>query len=398
MLDLEYRKDNDLGFLEYIPGIKLLDLVKYLTVDASGYSYVNQELKADMRFKIAQDPHEYWDLIAAELQTFGGDTRANILRRIFKNGSGILYQEIVKDVLDELDCKNPKNADIHDLEKLIVKSCYLLMNHKPLDSAITSECMMQLANQVWAKWELFQGAKPWHMIRDRMPWGDNVVYGPKYCVTIPSVLYIAGLRKDYFEIAEKYDIPKKVSLGIIGMQQSGKTSFLQLLQKGDFSEELKRTFGTEEYSSFAAKILGINVEGGLDISGGDANVRHYQDYVKEKDRILFFFNAASYIKDSEYADSCHARFRYVYDYIYDENCPSKVIKFIATHIDEGRLSPEEREHAKGAIYDSVSRINAGFSKMFTDDKDALYVCNLKECRFSSNFNEYIKLIKFALGA
>ena len=33
MLDLEYRKDPDLDFLEFVPGYELADLVKILTTN-----------------------------------------------------------------------------------------------------------------------------------------------------------------------------------------------------------------------------------------------------------------------------------------------------------------------------------------------------------------------------
>ena len=395
MFELEYRKDIDLDFLEKVSGEELVELIKYLTVDFAGESYVCQELKDDMRFKATQDPHECWKLIAAELQTFAGDTRANAFRKLFCNGSGILYREIVEDILKELECSYDAAAEIQDLENLIIKSCYVLMYDEPAEGSLDAATIKKLANRVWKKWDYFQKKKPLHLLRDRMPWGDNIVFGPKYCVTIPSVLRIAGIRKPYFEIAEKYGFPKKLSLGIIGMHRSGKTSFLHLLQEGEFSEEIKPTAPLEEYQAFVAKILGINVEGGVDISGGDANVPHYPDFVKDKERILFFFNAASYMKNDDYRNQCQARFRFVCDKIYEDVAKKRTIKFIGTHLDE--LEGKEACDVRNWIYDSISQIKAPFSKMIVQEEKSLFVCNLKDSAVQNNYDDYIKLMKFAIG-
>ena len=106
MLDLEYRKDPDLDFLEFVPGYELADLVKILTTNGANEKYSFQELDNDLRFKSSKDPHSCWNLIAAEMQTFGGDTRANILRRVFKDGSGIKYAELLDDALDVIGYKS----------------------------------------------------------------------------------------------------------------------------------------------------------------------------------------------------------------------------------------------------------------------------------------------------
>ena len=130
MLDLEYRKDPDLDFLEFVPGYELADLVKILTTNGANEKYSFQELDKDLRFKSSKDPHSCWNLIAAELQTFGGDTRANLLRRIFKNGSGITYAELLDDALEVIgyksDAKNLKKK-----EEDFYKGCFTLMYDNP---------------------------------------------------------------------------------------------------------------------------------------------------------------------------------------------------------------------------------------------------------------------------
>ena len=397
MLDLEYRKDTDLDFLEFVPGYELADLVKILTTNGANEKYSFQELDKDLRFKSSKDPHSCWNLIAAELQTFGGDTRANLLRRICKNGSGITYAELLDDALEIIgyksDAKNLKKK-----EEDFYKGCFTLMyDNPPVD--FLGKNIKILANDIWKNWKLFWKKRP-VSIKKWVPLiGDNIISGPKYQITIPSILYVIGLRKEKNELADKYNILSNVSLGIIGMQQSGKSTYLELLRNGEVEEQMKRTFGEVPYEAFQAKVLGINVEGGVDIAGGDANVVHYSEYVMNKERILFFFNAKSYLKPDEsnldYAEKCQGRFHYIYEKIYKDGIAQKSIKFIGSHIDE--LEETDRVQAKDKIYDSLVSTNAGFAKMFSENPDALFVTDLKHAQWSDNFEEYINLMKFSLG-
>lgn len=397
MLDLEYRKDPDLDFLEFVPGYELADLVKILTTNGANDKYSFQELDDDLRFKSSKDPHSCWNLIAAELQTFGGDTRANFLRRMFKDGSGITYAELLDDALDVIgfksDAKNLKKK-----EEDFFKGCYTRMNNTP-PVDFSGKAIKTLANEVWKNWKQFWKKCP-VSIKNKIPLiGDNIISGPKYQITIPSILYVVGLRKEKNELADKYNILSNVSLGIIGMQQSGKSTYLELLRNGEVEEQLKRTFGEVPYEAFQAKVLGINVEGGVDIAGGDANVTHYSEYVMNKERILFFFNAKSYLMPDEsnldYAEKCQGRFHYVYEKIYKDGIAQKSIKFIGTHIDE--MDESDRICAKDKIYDSLVSTNAEFAKMFSENPDALFVTDLKHAQWSDNFEGYINLMKFTLG-
>ena len=394
MLDLEYRKDENLDFLGFVPGYDLADLVKMLISDGENEKYSFQELEGDLRYKSSKDPHLCWKLIAAELQTFAGDTRANFLRRVFKDGSGITYEEMLDDALDAISYKSDAQS-IKEKESEFFRGCYTLMYNEP-STEFSGKAIKTLANDIWKNWKQFKKNSSVSSVKNHIPiFGDNVLMGPKYQITIPSILYVAGLRKEKYELADKYHILSKVSLGVIGMQQSGKSTFLKLLKEGDAPDEMKRTFGEEPYEPFQAKVLGVDVEGGVDVAGGSANVTNYSDYVDGKDRILFFFNAASYLKDAEYKNNCQARFHYIYKSIFKNDVAEKSLKFIGTHIDE--LEEHERKQAKDDIYDSIVSMNADFSKMFSDFPDALYVENLKNVRWSENYEGYINLMKFTLG-
>ena len=118
-----------------------------------------------------------------------------------------------------------------------------------------------------------------------------------------------------------------------------------------------------------------------------------------KERILFFFNAKSYLMPDEsnldYAEKCQGRFHYVYEKIYKDGMAQKSIKFIGTHIDE--MDESDRICAKDKIYDSLVSTNAEFAKMFSENPDALFVTDLKHAQWSDNFEGYINLMKFTLG-
>jgi uncharacterized protein YaaW (UPF0174 family) len=57
------------------------------------------------------DHHQYWDLIAAEIQLYGGNSILNTLR-----GHGVLYREILCDVCDKVKVNYNKTASIETIE------------------------------------------------------------------------------------------------------------------------------------------------------------------------------------------------------------------------------------------------------------------------------------------
>ncbi|HED1572153.1 TPA: DUF3944 domain-containing protein [Morganella morganii] len=89
-----YRNDKDLELLRYADNEMLSILVKYLTIDKDGTTRFTETLTGDKQFKAAQGNYQQvWQLIAGELQHFGGDTLVNLFRR-----SGVKYREILIDV------------------------------------------------------------------------------------------------------------------------------------------------------------------------------------------------------------------------------------------------------------------------------------------------------------
>lgn len=96
---MAYRNDPDLAFLEQVPSSNLGPLVDILTKDKAGTPRLTEELTMHERYKESSpDHHEYWDLIAGEVQCFGANSFATIAR----GGKGVLYREVLIDVCDKM--------------------------------------------------------------------------------------------------------------------------------------------------------------------------------------------------------------------------------------------------------------------------------------------------------
>ncbi len=112
---IKYLKDSDLEFLEFCTENDLKILARYLTHDKDGSTRYAGELLNENRFKSsAQKSDQYrrcWDLIAGELQLFGGDAFMNMAR-----GHGVPYKEILTDVCEKLDVKFDKDASAYEIE------------------------------------------------------------------------------------------------------------------------------------------------------------------------------------------------------------------------------------------------------------------------------------------
>ncbi len=111
--DMAYRKDPDLEFLKNVPSANLNELVDYLTKDKDGNLRLTEELTDNSRYKSdCPDHHQYWDLIAAELQYFGANTIATILR----GGEGVPYREILTDVCNKMKVNYNQAARVGAIE------------------------------------------------------------------------------------------------------------------------------------------------------------------------------------------------------------------------------------------------------------------------------------------
>lgn len=96
-----YRNDPDLNLLGQCSNEELQLLVSILTTDPrDGDTRWTEGLTSTPEYRLlAPDHRRYWQLIAAELQRYGANTLASLVRL----GQGVTYREILVDVCDKLD-------------------------------------------------------------------------------------------------------------------------------------------------------------------------------------------------------------------------------------------------------------------------------------------------------
>lgn len=110
---MAYRKDHNLAFLKNCSSKDLDILVQILTKNKDGNERITEDLSDDERYIRHQPDHQqYWDLIAAEIQRFGANTIATMLR----GGEGVLYKEVLTDACDKMRVNYNKNASVELIE------------------------------------------------------------------------------------------------------------------------------------------------------------------------------------------------------------------------------------------------------------------------------------------
>lgn len=114
-MSIKFRADCDLQFLVNATAPDLRILVDYLTKDKDGKTRWNQQLLEEVRYKRAHSLEKVWDLIAGELQLFGGNTITNMYR-----GYGVPYKEILCDVCNHLDIKFNSDSPAYEIENAVL--------------------------------------------------------------------------------------------------------------------------------------------------------------------------------------------------------------------------------------------------------------------------------------
>ncbi len=110
---MAYRDDADLEFLSQCSDEDLNDLVQCLIYDKDGKTRLTEELSTTAAYKQFSPKHSmYWKEIAAEIQCFGGNTFATIVR----GGKGVLYKEVLCDVCDKLKVNYNKKSSVDLIE------------------------------------------------------------------------------------------------------------------------------------------------------------------------------------------------------------------------------------------------------------------------------------------
>lgn len=112
----KYKKDDDLEFLRYANAEMLEVLVHHLIYDSDNKKRFTETLSKNIQFKrYAPDYGKVWQLVAAELQHFGGNTIVNAGRR-----TGVLYRKILIEVCKKQSVKTDYKADSIDIEQALL--------------------------------------------------------------------------------------------------------------------------------------------------------------------------------------------------------------------------------------------------------------------------------------
>ncbi|CAI4152556.1 conserved hypothetical protein [Alteromonas macleodii] len=239
---MEYRHDNDLEFLRNIKSEDLEDLVYCITHDKDGEVRFTEELTNSKVYKLHHPNHtKYWDLIAAEIQHFGGNSFANM----FRGGRGVEYKEVLIDVCDKMKVNYNKYSSVDKIESnllmKILTDALEKMSAEELKelaqsagvkstSGITPEAIVGIFQTVFRaggfkSYQLtviivnavlkamigrglsFAGGaaltRSMAILTGPIGWAITGVWtavdiaGPAYRVTIPAVIQIAALRQKY---------------------------------------------------------------------------------------------------------------------------------------------------------------------------------------------------------
>lgn len=159
---------------------------------------------------------------------------------------------------------------------------------------------------------------------------------PLIILAIGLVGGLAGLLAALFE--------NKKTL-ITGPLSSGKTTFLQYISKDkipDGPSGIPRSY----------KVKNAMFDEVTDFGGAEAWLKaKFNDYIKEHDYILFFFDISEYIKDPKYRADSNARI----DFIYRNAKSSQKVLMVATHIDKcsGNYKAETETLFAGKPYQSL---------------------------------------------
>lgn len=130
---MAYRVDPDLEFFRELSSQELEPLVHVLTYDKDNKKRITESITSDSRYKLYSPDHKkYWDLIAEEIQRYGGNSLVNILRR----GKGVLYKEILCDVSDKAKLNYNKKSTTEQIELNLLQKILIDAVEKMDESSI----------------------------------------------------------------------------------------------------------------------------------------------------------------------------------------------------------------------------------------------------------------------
>lgn len=140
---MAYREDEDLSFLSKCTDSDLNGLVECLIFDKDGETRWTEELTTTDAYKAFKPQHsKYWKEIAAEVQCFGGNTFATLIR----GGKGVKYKEVLIDVCDKMKVNYNKNSSVETIEQ-----CLLLKVLQDALDKMTPEELKEFAGEIGVK-------------------------------------------------------------------------------------------------------------------------------------------------------------------------------------------------------------------------------------------------------
>ena len=230
-MNVNYLNDSDLDFIQHCIQEQLANFARLLTHNEKGKTRLSSVLMRNELFKSMEGHPERhrrnWQLIAGELQHFGGDSIANKLR-----AHGKLYRAILLDVSKRLKLKADKEMSTFEIEQQLLEQ-FLRNTWKKMDEEHKQEFLHAVDARVNELEELLpllmkdkllaKGVS--HLLSSQLPRilrthaamsvlghgllrgaglggpvgaalnGVKAVSGSAYRVTIPAVLQIACLRR-----------------------------------------------------------------------------------------------------------------------------------------------------------------------------------------------------------
>ena len=116
---MAYREDLHLEFFQTLDNNELEVLVEMFLKDGNNDLRFTEPYKNyfEKKKKEAINHKEYWKYIAEEYQLFGGNTFINY---IFRWGKGVVYQEILENVISKLNIKCNKDS-VDKMEKALLE-------------------------------------------------------------------------------------------------------------------------------------------------------------------------------------------------------------------------------------------------------------------------------------
>ena len=146
-MNVNYLNDSDLDFLQHCSEEQLANFARLLTHNEKGKTRLSSVLMRNELFKSMEGhPEQHrrnWQLIAGELQHFGGDSIANKLR-----GHGKLYRAILLDVSKRLKLKADKEMSTFEIEQQLLEQ-FLRNTWKNMDEEHKQEFLHRRDVRLW---------------------------------------------------------------------------------------------------------------------------------------------------------------------------------------------------------------------------------------------------------